>query len=97
MCSPAATCSPTRYALGWIFIAFLAILGAALLQLVEPVASAFGMSPTGVLLGVMALAFLLITMQLTIAASAQRARMRELAESHALLQHELEELRERSG
>lgn len=83
-----------RYTLGWIGLSFIGMLGAALTPLVEPVAEAFGMSPTGVLLAGATVVLLVITLQLSVSVSGLQAQVREVAEAHALLARRLQELEE---
>lgn len=82
-----------RYAAGWMFVGGLAVVGSIGTPLVEPIADLFGMSPTGVLLGVATVTFLVIAVQLSISVSGLQSQLRDVAESAALLGGELEELR----
>jgi hypothetical protein len=78
-----------RYTLGWMFIAALGVVGAALTPLILPVADLFGMSPTGVLLAAATTVLLTITLQLSVSVSGMQRQLRTIIEAHALLQHEV--------
>jgi len=83
-----------RYAAGWMFVGGLAVVGSIVTPLIEPLAELFGMSPTGVLLGVATVTLLAIAVQLSISVSGLQSQLREVAESAALLSGEVEELRQ---
>ena len=74
-----------RYTLGWLTIGFLGIVGSLLAPLVEPVASALDMTPTGLLLAAGTAGLLAICVQLSISVSGLQARLRDVIESEALL------------
>ncbi|MFA5885385.1 MAG: DUF2304 domain-containing protein [Acidimicrobiia bacterium] len=76
----------TRYALGWLAIAVVGILGALLTGLVSDIGDLAGMTPTAVFLAVATVVLLAITIQLTISVSGLQSQVRDLAESHALLE-----------
>lgn len=80
-----------RYTLGWLGMAALTILTAALAGLVAPIASAFNMTGTAVFLAAATAVLIAICIQLSITVSGLRAQLRELAEDHALLAAELDE------
>ncbi len=80
-----------RYALGWTLISFTGLLGAAVTPLVTPLAAAFGMSPTGVLLAGATIVLLGITLQLSVSVSGLQAQVRDVAEAHALLARRLQD------
>ncbi len=78
-----------RYTLGWMSIAALGVVGAALTPLILPVADLFGMSPTGVLLAAATTVLLAITLQLSVSVSGMQRQLRTIIEAHALLQQEV--------
>lgn len=86
-----------RYALGWLVIAGGGLVGALLTPLVKPISETFGMSPTGLLLAAASATLLTITVLLSVAVSELQARLRELAEAHALLANRYEELTEHAS
>lgn len=86
-----------RYALGWTLISFMGVVGALVTPLVRPVAETFGMSATGVLLATATIVLLGITLQLSVSVSGLQAQLRDVAEAHALLAREMDELRARSS
>lgn len=86
-----------RYALGWIALSVIGIVGAALTPLVEPVAESLGMSPTGVLLAGATVVLLVIALQLSVSVSGLQAQIRDVAEAHALLAQRLQEFEEESS
>ena len=85
-----------RYALGWTAISFIGLLGALLTWLVEPIATLFGMSPTGVLLAGATGVLLAIALQLSVSVSGLQAQLRDVAEAHALLAGRVRELDDRT-
>ncbi len=90
-----------RFAVGWLGIAGVAILAAVLAPLVNPLADVFQMTGTAVFLVAATTVLMAICIQLSITVSGLWSRMRDLAESHALMEAELDELRaqtpERAG
>ena len=76
----------TRYALGWLAIAAFVTLGALFTGLVNDIGEVAGMTPTAVFLAVATIVLLAIAIQLTISVSGLQAQVRDLAESHALLE-----------
>jgi hypothetical protein len=80
-----------RYTVGWLGMAALTILTAALAGLVTPIAEAFDMTGTAVFLAAATAILIAICIQLSITVSGLRAQLRELAEDHALLAAELDE------
>jgi hypothetical protein len=82
-----------RYALGWSLIAVISLIGAFSTHLASPVERAVGISPTGFLLAVATVVLLAIALQLSITASGLQRQVHELAEAHALLASEVDELR----
>jgi hypothetical protein len=76
----------TRYALGWLAIALFVVLGALFTGFVGSVGDVAGMTPTAVLLAVATIVLLAITIQLSISVSGLQSQVRDLAESHALLE-----------
>jgi uncharacterized membrane protein len=78
-----------RYAIGWTMIALFGIVGALLTPLVEPVSELFGMSPTGLLLATASVVLLSITILLSVSVSGLQTQVRDLAESHALLERQV--------
>jgi hypothetical protein len=75
-----------RYTLGWMFVAAIGAIFGIASGLVRPVADAFNMTETGLLLALTAATLVLITIQLSITASGLHEAVRTLAESHALLE-----------
>jgi hypothetical protein len=74
-----------RYALGWICVAACVVALAFLASAIKPLASRFGISPTGLLLALASGVLIIITLQLSIAVSALRDDVQAIAEAHALL------------
>lgn len=85
-----------RYALGWLSVAVLTMVGAAAASLVTPIAELFSMTATGVLLAGATALMVAIAIQLSISVSGLQAQVRELAEAHALLANRLDELETRA-
>lgn len=83
-----------RFTILWVFIAVSGMVGALLTPLVEPVSELFGMSPTGLLLAGASLILLTITMLLSVSVSGLQSELRDVAEAHALLARELDEVAE---
>lgn len=79
-----------RYTLSWVAICVLALVASLSTSLIQPVADAFGMSPTGVLFSIATVVLLAITLQLSVTLSRQTERLRDLAEAHALLRDRVE-------
>jgi Glycosyl transferase family 2/Uncharacterized conserved protein (DUF2304) len=75
----------TRYALGWLAIAVLVILGAAFTGAVSSVGDVAGMTPTAVFLAAATILLLTITIQLSISVSGLQSQLRDLTEANALL------------
>ena len=76
----------TRYALGWLAIAVLVILGAAFTGAVGSVGEVAGMTPTAVFLAGATILLLAITIQLSISVSGLQSQVRDLTEANALLE-----------
>ena len=90
-----------RYALGWMAVSALLLVGALVLALVGGVSESLPFTPTG-LLSAMGIGFLLlITLQLSISLSGHQEAIRELSEANALLEERLTRVehraRERAG
>jgi Uncharacterized conserved protein (DUF2304) len=85
-----------RYALGWLAIAVVTLVGAAAAPLVTPLAELFSMTATGVLLAGATALLVAIAIQLSISVSGLQAQVRELAEAHALLASRLDEFETRA-
>ena len=84
-----------RYALGWMAVSALLLLGALVLGLVGGVSESLPLTPTG-LLSAMGIGFLLlITLQLSISLSGHQEAIRELSESNALLEERLSRVEQR--
>lgn len=81
-----------RFTILWVFIAVSGMVGALLTPLVEPISELFGMSPTGLLLAGASLILLTITMLLSVSVSGLQSELRDVAEAHALLARELDEV-----
>jgi hypothetical protein len=81
-----------RYALGWVAIGLVGLIGAALTGLVQPVAEALSLTETALFLAAAALVLVVITIQLSISISGLQAQNRELAQAHALLAERVAEL-----
>ena len=74
-----------RYALGWLCVAACVVALAFLASAIKPLASSFGVSPTGLLLALASGVLIIITLQLSVAVSALRDDVQTIAEAHALL------------
>jgi len=81
-----------RYALGWISVAACVLALAFLAPIVRPIASSFGVTPTGLLLVFASGVLVLITLQLSIAVSRLRDDLQTIAEAHALLEQRVGQL-----
>jgi Uncharacterized conserved protein (DUF2304) len=86
-----------RYAVGWLAVGMVTLLGAAAASLVTPIAELFSMTATGVLLAGATALMVAIAIQLSISVSGLQAQVRELAEAHALLANRLDELGTRAS
>jgi hypothetical protein len=82
----------TRYALGWMLIGLLVLLGAFVTNLVGEVGRIAGMTPTAVFLAVATIVLLAIALQLSISVSGLQSQVRDLAEDQALLEDRLRDL-----
>ena len=82
-----------RYTLGWLGISVIALLFALLAPLVNPLAKVFNMTGTAVFLLAATAVLVAICIQLSITVSGLWERIRELADEHALLEAELEQVR----
>jgi hypothetical protein len=83
-----------RYAVGWMAIGLLVVIGAFMTNIVGEVGDVAGMTPTAVFLAAATILLVVIAIQLSISVSGLQAQVRELAETAALLEdrvHELEE------
>jgi hypothetical protein len=78
-----------RYALGWIMIGLVGLLGAALTPIVQPLAQQLSITETALFLAAAATLLVAITIQLSISISGLQAQNRELAQAHALLARRL--------
>lgn len=78
-----------RYAMGWIAIASVGILGSLLIPLTAPLAEELKLSPAALLALIVFIFFLIITLQLSISISGLQQQNRRLAEEVALLRHEI--------
>jgi len=77
-----------RYTLGWLCVASLGMLSGLLVPVVEPVATAFGLS-SAALVGLAALMMVtIITIQLSISISGLQRQVRVLAEEIARLRRD---------
>ena len=85
-----------RYAVGWLAVGIVTLVGAAAASLVTPIAKLFSMTATGVLLAGATGLMVAIAIQLSISVSGLQAQVRELAEAHALLANRLDELETRA-
>lgn len=81
-----------RYTLGWFGVAACTIALVFLSSVVQPLARAVGITPTGVLLAAASAILLLITLQITVALSALREAVQTLTESQALLEERVARL-----
>jgi LPXTG-motif cell wall-anchored protein len=75
-----------RYALGWLTIAVVVMLGALFTGMVSEVGDLAGMTPTAVFLLVATVILLAITIQLSISVSGLQAQVQDLAEACAMLE-----------
>jgi hypothetical protein len=81
-----------RYALGWMFVAVMLVIGGAVLGLVGGLSDSLPFTPTG-LLAAGGIGFvLLITLQLSISLSGQQEAIRQLSEANALLEERVNQL-----
>jgi len=78
-----------RYAMGWISVASIGILGGLLVPLAEPVAKALGLSAAALLALLALIFFVLIAIQLSISISGLQKQNRTLTEEVARLRHEI--------
>ena len=76
----------TRYAIGWLAIAVLVILGAAFTGAVSSVGDVAGMTPTAVFLAAATILLLTIAIQLSISVSGLQSQVGDLTEANALLE-----------
>ena len=83
-----------RYALGWLALSGCVVAVALLVRALRPLAGAFGVSPTGLLLLLASGVLLVITLQLSIAVSGLRDDVQTVAEAHALLEARVRDLEE---
>lgn len=81
-----------RYTVLWVVIAVSGMLGALLTPLVEPISKLLGMSPTGLLLAGASVILLTITVLLSVSVSGLQEDLREVSESHALLERRVREI-----
>jgi hypothetical protein len=84
-----------RYALGWVTIGLVGLLGAALTPIVQPLAEQLSITETALFLAAAAAMLVAITIQLSISISGLQAQNRELAQAHALLARRLADLEAR--
>jgi uncharacterized protein DUF2304 len=82
----------TRYALGWMLIGLLVLVGAFVTNLVGEVGRVAGMTPTAVFLAVATAVLLAIALQLSISVSGLQAQVHDLAEDQALLEDRMRDL-----
>jgi Uncharacterized conserved protein (DUF2304) len=82
----------TRYALGWLSIGLLTLLGASATGAVGEIGHVAGMTPTAVFLAVATVVLVAIALQLSISVSGLQSNVRELAETQAMLEDRLREL-----
>ncbi len=82
-----------RYTLGWLFVGVCIMIGGLLTGLVGPIADFIGVSSNALVIAVAAIAFLALTVQLSITVSGLLERTRTLAERNALLEQRIEALR----
>lgn len=76
-----------RYTLGWIAVASTGILAGFAVPLVEPIASALGLSAAALVAIVGLLFFVVISIQLSISISGLQQQVRTLTEELARLRH----------
>ena len=82
----------TRYALGWMLIGLLVLVGAFVTNLVGEVGRVAGMTPTAVFLAVATAVLLAIALQLSISVSGLQSQVHDLAEDQALLEDRVRDL-----
>ena len=80
-----------RFVLGWAAIAALLGLSGPVAVALWPFASWFGITPTGLLLGLLGIVTVLIALQLSLASSKQRRELLRLSEEIARLRHTVEQ------
>jgi hypothetical protein len=78
-----------RYALGWMGVSALLVIGALALVLLGGISKSLPITPTGLLAGIGVAFVLLITLQLSISLSGHQNAIRELSEASALLEERL--------
>jgi Uncharacterized conserved protein (DUF2304) len=86
-----------RYGLGWLAVALAMLVAAPLLGLVETLADALGLTPTGLLIGVVVGFLVLVCLQLSVSLSGSQNQIRALSESNALLDAQLRALSSSGG
>lgn len=74
-----------RYTLAWLTVALCGVALVFVTPVLKPIAASVGISPTGVLLSIASTVLLLITLQITVTASALSDALQTLTEAHALL------------
>lgn len=79
-----------RFVVGWSVIAALLGLSGPVAVALWPFASWFGITPTGLLLGLLGTVMVVIALQLSLASSRQRRESLKLAEEIARLRHTVE-------
>lgn len=78
-----------RYGFGWAAVGILAIVLAPVLPLLEPLASALGLTVPGLIIAAGAVFLTIVALQLSMTLSSMHEEIRLLAERSAVLEAEL--------
>jgi hypothetical protein len=84
-----------RYAVGWIVLLCVGLLGGIVVPLAAPLADLLNLAPISIVVGSAVLALLAICVQLTVSISGLQSQVRQLAEKIAL--NDLEAKNQRSS
>lgn len=77
-----------RYAFGWFVVFFISGTAGLFVPLVEPIADVLQVAPSMVFVGLVIVALLLISIQLSISISGLQRKLQDLAEKVALMQRQ---------
>ena len=79
-----------RYTIGWFVVFFISATAGLFVSLVSPIAELLQISTSMVFVGIVVIALLLISIQLSISISGLQRQLRDLAENIALLKEQVE-------
>ena len=79
-----------RYTVGWFIVFFISATAGLFVPLVSPIAELLQISTSMVFVGIVVIALLLISIQLSISISGLQRQLRDLAENVALLKERVE-------